>query len=43
MFSIDACRCIGACGLAPVIIVDGDVYGNLALDEVDGILKKYME
>ncbi|MDR0326174.1 MAG: NAD(P)H-dependent oxidoreductase subunit E [Oscillospiraceae bacterium] len=42
MFSIDATRCIGACGLAPVILVDGDVYGNLVLDEVDGIIKKYM-
>jgi NADH-quinone oxidoreductase subunit E/NADP-reducing hydrogenase subunit HndA len=43
MFSIDACRCIGACGLAPVIVIDGDVYGNLELDEVDGILEKYMK
>lgn len=43
MFSIDATRCIGACGLAPVIIVDGDVYGRLQPDEVDGILDKYMK
>jgi NADH-quinone oxidoreductase subunit E/NADP-reducing hydrogenase subunit HndA len=42
MFSIDACRCIGACGLAPVITISGDVYGRLELDEVDGILEKYM-
>jgi NADH-quinone oxidoreductase subunit E/NADP-reducing hydrogenase subunit HndA len=42
MFSIDACRCIGACGLAPVIIVDGNYHGNLKLDEVDGIIEKYM-
>jgi len=41
-FSIDATRCIGACGLAPVIIVDGDVYGNLQPDQVEGILKKYL-
>ena len=42
MFSIDATRCIGACGLAPVIIVDGDVYGRLAPEDVDDIIKKYM-
>ncbi|MDR0294315.1 MAG: NAD(P)H-dependent oxidoreductase subunit E [Oscillospiraceae bacterium] len=42
-FSIDATRCIGACGLAPVMIVDGDVYGRLSPDQVDGILEKYMK
>ena len=40
-FSIDATRCIGACGLAPVITVNDDVYGNLTVDDVDGILAKY--
>ncbi len=40
-FSIDATRCIGACGLAPVITINEDVYGRLALDDVDDILKKY--
>ncbi len=30
LFSIDATRCLGACGLAPVAIVDGKVYGNLS-------------
>lgn len=40
-FSIDGTRCVGACGLAPVMIVDGDVYGRLVADEVDGILAKY--
>ena len=43
MFSIDATRCIGACGLAPVITIDGDVYGRLELDQIDGILAKYMK
>jgi len=42
-FSIDATRCIGACGLAPVMTVSGDVYGRLSPDEVDGILDKYMQ
>ena len=40
-FSLDACRCVGACGLAPLIIVDGDVYGRISADDVDGILAKY--
>ncbi len=40
-FSIDATRCIGACGLAPVITINEDVYGKLTADQVDGILSKY--
>lgn len=41
-FSLDATRCIGACGLAPVLTVNDDVYGRLTLDEIDGILDKYI-
>ena len=40
-FSLDATRCIGACGLAPVMTINDDVYGRLTVDEVPGILKKY--
>ncbi len=40
-FSIDATRCIGACGLAPVITINDDVYGRLTPDDVEDILKKY--
>ena len=40
-FSIEVCRCVGACGLAPVMIVDGDVYGKITPDRVEGILAKY--
>lgn len=40
-FSLDATRCIGACGLAPVMTVNDDVYGRLTVDEVADILKKY--
>lgn len=40
-FSLTACRCIGACGLAPVITINDDVYGRLTPEEVDGILAKY--
>lgn len=40
-FSLEACRCIGACGLAPVITVNDDVYGRLTVDDVETILAKY--
>ena len=40
-FSLDACRCIGACGLAPVMTINGEVYGRLTVDDVDDILAKY--
>ena len=40
-FSLTACRCIGACGLAPVLTVNDEVYGRLTVDDVDGILEKY--
>ena len=43
VFSLDACRCIGACGLAPVMTVNDDVYGKLTVDQIDGILAKYAE
>ena len=43
MFSIDSCRCVGACGLAPVMTVDGEVYGKLTPDMVKPILDKYKE
>lgn len=42
-FSLEACRCIGACGLAPVFTINDDVYGRLVPDEVPGILAKYKE
>ncbi len=40
-FSIEACRCIGACGLAPVMTINDDVYGRLTADMIPGILAKY--
>ncbi len=40
-FSLTACRCIGACGLAPVLTVNDDVYGRLTVDDIPGILAKY--
>ena len=40
-FSLDATRCIGCCGLAPVLTVNDDVYGKLTANDVEDILKKY--
>ena len=40
-FSLTACRCIGACGLAPVLTVNEEVYGRLVVDDVAGIIEKY--
>ena len=42
-FSLDSTRCVGACGLAPVMLVDEDVYGRLTVDELDDILAKYRD
>ena len=40
-YSLTACRCIGACGLAPVMTVNDDVYGKITAADVKGILAKY--
>ena len=40
-FSLDACRCVGACGLAPVMMINDEVYGRLTVDDLDDILAKY--
>ena len=40
-FSIEPTRCVGACGLAPVMTVNGDVYGNMDPSKVKAVLDKY--
>ena len=40
-FSLDATRCIGACGLAPVLTIGEDVYGRLEPNQLEEILAKY--
>ncbi len=40
-FTLNATRCLGACGLAPVMMIGDEVYGRLKPDEVEGILAKY--
>ena len=42
-YSLEATRCIGACGLAPVLTVNGEVYGRLTKDDVSTILAKYKD
>lgn len=42
LFSVEPVRCIGCCGLAPVLSVNGEIYGKLTKDKVDGILHKYI-
>ena len=41
-YSLEATRCIGACGLAPVLTINGEVYGRLEAKDMAGILAKYM-
>lgn len=41
LFTLEVSRCIGACGLAPVMTINEDVYGRLTPDKVAGILAKY--
>ena len=40
-FSLGSCRCVGACGLAPVMMINDEVYGRLTVDDVPTILAKY--
>lgn len=42
-YSLTACRCIGACGLAPVLTVNEDVYGKITAADIKGILAKYQD
>ncbi|MBI3946501.1 MAG: NADH-quinone oxidoreductase subunit NuoE [Armatimonadetes bacterium] len=41
LFTLSAARCVGACGLAPVAMIDDDVYGKLTPDKAVKTLKKY--
>ena len=42
-YSLDATRCIGACGLAPVLTINDEVYGKLTVGQIPAILKKYQD
>ena len=41
LFTLNATRCLGACGLAPVMMINDEVYGRLTENEIPGILAKY--
>jgi NADH-quinone oxidoreductase subunit E len=41
LFSVEAVRCLGCCGLAPVIVVNGEVHGKLETKDIPGIIEKY--
>lgn len=41
MFTLDALRCIGACGIAPAITINGKVYPKVAVSQVPGIVDEY--
>lgn len=41
-FSIEACRCVGACGLAPVMTVNGEVYGKITPEQAVKVIESYM-
>ncbi len=43
LFTIKDTRCLGACGLAPVMMIGEEVYGRLVPDDIPGILKKYQK
>lgn len=43
LFTLDALRCIGACGIAPAVTINGKVYPKLSVSDVPGIVKEYQE
>ena len=42
LFTIDALRCIGACGIAPAVSINGQVYPKVSVNAVPGIIDEYM-
>ena len=43
LFSLNALRCVGACGLAPLVLVNNKLYGKVTTDDVKNIIKEYKE
>jgi NADH:ubiquinone oxidoreductase subunit E len=42
-FTLETTSCLGVCGVAPVLMIDDRVYGNLSLDKLDNILGSYRQ
>lgn len=40
---VTSCRCLGCCGLAPAITINGEVYGKLKVEDVDGIIDSFAD
>ena len=43
LFTLDALRCIGACGIAPAISINGKVYPKMSVDKVQGVINEYRQ
>lgn len=43
LFSVEGCRCVGACGLAPVMTINGKVYGHLTENDIPRLIQEYRE
>ncbi len=41
LFSLDATRCVGTCGLAPVVMIEDKVFGDMTADQIPALLEKY--
>ena len=42
LFTLDSIRCVGACGLAPVVMVNDKVYGRVSANDVKNIIDEYL-
>ena len=43
LFTLDALRCIGACGIAPAVSINGKVYSKVSVNQVQGIIDSYRQ
>jgi NADH-quinone oxidoreductase subunit E len=43
MFTLETVNCLGACALAPIVVVDGEYYGQTTVQKVDAIMDKYQK
>ena len=43
LFTLDALRCIGACGIAPAISINGKVYPKMTVDQVEPLIREYRQ
>jgi NADH-quinone oxidoreductase subunit E len=41
LFTLETVNCLGACALAPIVVIDGEYHGQTTVDKVDGVIDKY--